>query len=58
VEAAAAVLEAVRPYLVSVEVETRSKIAFGSVPDGAGFDEIELDSGPARVGLMPGAVAP
>jgi isoleucyl-tRNA synthetase len=58
VEAAAAVQEALRPYLASVEVETRSRIEFGPVPAGAGFDEVDLDSGPARVGLMRGAVAP
>jgi isoleucyl-tRNA synthetase len=58
VEAAAAVLEALRPYLSSVEVETRSKIEFAPVPADAGFVEIELDSGSARIGLMPGAVAP
>jgi isoleucyl-tRNA synthetase len=58
VEAAAAVQEALAPYHASVEVETRSKIEFGPVPAGADFDEIELDSGPVRVGLMPGTVAP
>jgi isoleucyl-tRNA synthetase len=58
VDAPQLVQQTLRPYLVSVEVETRSKIEFGPVPTGAGFLPIELDSGPTRVGLMPKAVAP
>ena len=58
VDTAENVQATLRPYMASVEVETRSRIAFGPLPAGAGFDDVELDSGPARVGLMPGAAAP
>ena len=58
VEATVESLEALGPYVASVEVDTRSKIEFGAIPAGAGVVSVELDSGPARVGLMPKAVAP
>jgi isoleucyl-tRNA synthetase len=58
VEAPADAERTLRPYLGTVEVETRSKIDFGSIPAGGGFVAVELDSGPIRVGLMPEAVAP
>ena len=58
VDAAEVVRRTLRPYLGSVETETRSKIEFGPVPAGAGFIAIDLDSGPTHVGLIPGAVAP
>jgi isoleucyl-tRNA synthetase len=57
VEAQAAVELVLRPYMGSVEAETRSKIEFGSIPAGVTALPVELDSGPARVGLMPRAAA-
>jgi isoleucyl-tRNA synthetase len=52
-----AVIDVLRPYLTSVQTETRSKIVFGSVPVDGGT-AVELDSGIVHVGLLPGAVAP
>jgi len=58
VEALAAAERTLRPYLAAVEVETRSRIEFGPAPAGANAMTVDLDSGPARVGLIPKAVAP
>jgi isoleucyl-tRNA synthetase len=58
VEALAAAERTLRPYLAAVEVETRSRIEFGPAPAGANALTVDLDSGPARVGLIPKAVAP
>jgi isoleucyl-tRNA synthetase len=58
VQAEGAVQDALRPYIGSVEVETRSKIVFGPIPAGVAFDEVELDSGSTHVGLLTGAIAP
>jgi isoleucyl-tRNA synthetase len=58
VEASAAAEQTLRPYIAAVQIETRSTIDLGQIPAGAGFLEVELDSGPIRVGLMPKAVAP
>ncbi|HEX7491830.1 MAG TPA: class I tRNA ligase family protein [Candidatus Limnocylindrales bacterium] len=58
VEAAAAIQQSLAPYLASVEVETRSRIEFGVPPTAANALTVELDAGPARVGLLPRAVAP
>ena len=57
VDGPVSVLAALRPYLASVQSETRSKIVFESGPaDGA--QAVELDSGTVRVGLLPGPIAP
>jgi isoleucyl-tRNA synthetase len=58
VEAAAEIRQSLAAYLASVEVETRSRIEFGVPPSSASALTVELDAGPARVGLMPRAVAP
>jgi isoleucyl-tRNA synthetase len=58
VQADATVQEALRPYVGSIEVETRSKIVFGPIPAGVAFDEVELDSGSTHVCLLTGAIAP
>jgi isoleucyl-tRNA synthetase len=58
VEAAAEIQQTLRPYLASVGVETRSRIEFGVLPPTANVLAVDLDAGPARVGLMPRAVAP
>jgi len=58
VEAPDAVERTLRRYVGSVEVETRSKIEFGPVGASSASLGIDLDSGPARVGLMPAAVGP
>ncbi len=58
VEAPEAVELTLRPYLSSVEAETRSRIEFGPLPTAADGLIVELDSGRARVGLMTRAVAP
>ena len=55
VEALDAVELTLRPYIGSVETETRSKIKFGPVPTGATAIPFDLDSGSVRVGLMPKA---
>jgi isoleucyl-tRNA synthetase len=55
VEALEAVERTLRPYIGSVEAETRSRIEFGPVPAGVSALPVELDSGPTRVGLMPRA---
>jgi isoleucyl-tRNA synthetase len=52
-----AVIDVLRPYLTSVQTETRSKIVFASGPADA-VTAVELDSGTVHVGLMPGAAAP
>jgi isoleucyl-tRNA synthetase len=58
VEAPAAAQRTLQPYIGLVEVETRSKIEFGPVPAGIAVLDVELDSGPTRVGLIPEAIAP
>jgi len=58
VEALTAAERTLRPYLAAVESETRSRIEFGPTPAGANALAVDLDSGPARVGLIPKAVAP
>jgi len=58
VETSAEAERSLRPFVGSVEVETRSKVEFGPVPAGINVVEVDLDAGPARVGLMPKAVAP
>jgi len=58
VDAGEAVKLTLAPYLGSVETETRSKISFGPMPAGVGALAVDLDSGSARVGLIPAAVAP
>ena len=55
VEAPAGTEAALAPYLGSVADETRSRIVFGTVPPDATTVEAELDAGPIRVGLLPGA---
>jgi len=55
VEAPAGTESALAPYLGSVADETRSRIVFGAVPPDATTVETELDAGPVRVGLLPGA---
>jgi isoleucyl-tRNA synthetase len=58
VDAGEAVKLTLAPYLGSVETETRSKISFGPMPAGVAALAVDLDSGSARVGLIPAAVAP
>jgi isoleucyl-tRNA synthetase len=58
VEAPAESERSLRPFLDSVELETRSKIEFGPVPVGVNVVAVDLDAGPTRVGLMPKAGAP
>ena len=58
VEAPATVERTLSSYLAAVEVETRSRIDFGPVLPGVSALAVDLDSGPARVGLIPRAVAP
>jgi isoleucyl-tRNA synthetase len=58
VDAPAAVRRTLAPYLESVEGETRSKIDFGPVPPTVTALEVDLDSGAARIGLLPKAAAP
>jgi isoleucyl-tRNA synthetase len=52
VEAPATVRRAVAPFLASLEIETRSRIAFEAFEAGSAPTEVELDSGVARIGLM------
>jgi isoleucyl-tRNA synthetase len=58
VELAAGAVQKLQPYVGSVEVETRSKIEFGPLPVGINAISVDLDAGPARVGLILRAVAP
>ncbi len=58
VEAPEAVERTLHRYVGSVEAETRSRIEFGPVAAGAAYLAVDLDSGPARVGLIPEAVGP
>ena len=58
VDAPEGVQRTLRPYLASVEVETRCRIEFGPVPAGTDGLDVEFDAGRARVGLMTRAVAP
>jgi isoleucyl-tRNA synthetase len=56
VDAPQTVRATLAPFLASVEVETRSKIAFEALPAGLAALDVELDSGAARIGLMDKAV--
>jgi isoleucyl-tRNA synthetase len=58
VDAPAAIRATLAPYIRSVEVETRSAIAFGVVPPSADTIAVELDSGSVTIGLAGKAVAP
>jgi isoleucyl-tRNA synthetase len=58
VDAPDAVRRTLEPYLESVQAETRSKINFGPVPVAVTALEVDLDSGAARIGLLPKAAAP
>jgi isoleucyl-tRNA synthetase len=58
VEVPAGTEQMLRPYVGSVEVETRSKIDFGPMPAGIDAVAVDLDAGPTRVGLIAEAVAP
>ena len=58
VETAAEIEATLRPFIPSVEVETRSRIEFGAVAPSGSVLAGDLDAGPARIGLMPRAVAP
>jgi isoleucyl-tRNA synthetase len=58
VETAAEIEATLRPFIPSVEVETRSRIEFGAVAPSGSVLAVDLDAGPARIGLMPRAVAP
>jgi isoleucyl-tRNA synthetase len=56
VDAPDGVRQALAPFLASVEVETRSTIAFGALADASAAVEVDLESGAARIGLMDKAV--
>jgi isoleucyl-tRNA synthetase len=58
VETAAEIVATLRPFIASVEVETRSRIEFAALAPSASVLAVDLDAGPARIGLMPKAVAP
>jgi isoleucyl-tRNA synthetase len=58
VETPEAARRTLQPYIGLVEVETRSRIEFGPVPAGIAVLDVDLDTGPTRVGLIPGATAP
>jgi isoleucyl-tRNA synthetase len=58
VEAPAEAESTLRPFVDSVELETRSKIEFGQLPAGVNVVAVDLDAGPTRVGLMLKAGAP
>jgi isoleucyl-tRNA synthetase len=58
VETAAEIEATLRPFIASVEVETRSRIEFAVLAPTASVLAVDLDAGPARIGLMPKAVAP
>jgi isoleucyl-tRNA synthetase len=58
VEAPPAVRTVLQPFVASVESETRSRIAFEALPAGAAALAVELDSGPATIGLIGKAAAP
>jgi isoleucyl-tRNA synthetase len=56
VEAPPAVVKALEPFAASISAETRSRIEFGRAPAHA--QQVELDAGPIRVGLLASAVRP
>jgi isoleucyl-tRNA synthetase len=58
VDAPSQAAKTLRPFVRSVESETRSRIVFGVVPPSADSVPVELDSGAVRIGLMGKAVAP
>ncbi len=58
VDAPAAVRATLKPYIASVEAETRSTIAFGVVPPSIDTIAAELDSGSVTIGLAGKADAP
>jgi isoleucyl-tRNA synthetase len=56
VDAPEAVRRTLAPFVVSVESETRSKIAFGAFAAGHEAIQVDLDSSAVRIGLMDKAV--
>jgi isoleucyl-tRNA synthetase len=58
VDAPDAAQHVLRPFLASIEAETRSDIEFGTVRPSVESVAVELDSGSIRIGLLGKAVAP
>jgi isoleucyl-tRNA synthetase len=58
VEAPETVQKVLARYLSSVQAETRSRIAFSSIPAGVGSLTVDLDCGAATIGLIGKAAAP
>ena len=58
VDAADGPRSVLKPFVASVEAETRSKITFGAAQAPVEYAAVELDSGTVRVGLLGKAVAP
>ena len=58
IDAGAEVQRTLAPFVASVEAETRSKIVFAVVAPSVESVDVDLGSGPARIGLIGKAVAP